>query len=60
MEQLKNVKTLLITGDVTFDWNMMTALKNDKTPEKIERTYTRICGQPGGVLLLAKLLKLIV
>jgi hypothetical protein len=45
----KEKKTLIISGDIAVDWNLI--------PYDNTRGFSRMCAQPGGVLLLTELIK---
>ena len=47
-------KTIVVAGDVTIDWNLMA---NPESSSGDNRNFTRICNQPGGVLLIANLVE---
>ncbi len=54
-------KTIVVTGDIAIDWNLMAdVLKAGDTLVMAYSGFSRICGQEGGVLLLADLLNKIV
>jgi hypothetical protein len=61
MSNQETVKTLLVTGDAAIDWNIIIDANEWKeSPNKLTSGFSRICGQPGGVLLISELLSFIV